>query len=215
MGIVVGVLIAVQLGISYAFQLRNPTVVQPTKPLQSFPLVVKTEKSDWTGKDEELDKEVFDFAQLDAEISRVYTNGDNRTLSLLLGAYNSPATGLYHSPFNCYDRHGFNLKQRGRQMLQAPNRPDTELSLSTWEKGGQTYVVGFWYELGDHTLYERDDMAPWKPTVWKMAGKSKWPVTFKVLIQSSGGDPDQAIADVMDMAKVVREWLGTTQPSMD
>jgi hypothetical protein len=158
-----------------------------------------------------MDKQEFNYAQLDGYISRVYTNGQKRSMSLLIGLYNSPATGLYHNPFNCYDTHGFVLKNQIRKPLQAANRPDTEISVATWEKEGQKYVVAFWYEVGDYTMFERQDL--W-PTLWAMHGKSKWPVTFKVLIQASG-DPDQAKVDVLELAKSVREWLGTVEPPTD
>ena len=216
MGLVIGVLVAVQLGFQYVLHLQNPVVVDPLKPLDSFPRVVRNETTgEWTGKDEKMPDEEFNYAQLDSDVSRIYTNRDNRTMSVLLGIYRIPSNGLYHNPFNCYETHGFTLKQREHRPLTAPNRPDSELSLSTWEKKGQMHVVAFWYELGDHTLFERDDLAPWKSTLWAMAGKPKWPVMFKVLIESSGGDPDQAKADVLEMAKSVREWLGTVQPKLD
>ena len=217
MGLVIGVLVAVQLGFQYVLHLQNPVVVDPLKPLDSFPHVVRNETTgEWTGKDEKMPDEEFNYAQLDSDVSRIYTNRDNRTMSVLLGIYRIPSNGLYHNPFNCYETHGFTLKQREHRPLTAPNRPDSELSLSTWEKKGQMHVVAFWYELGDHPLFERATIsAPWKSTLWAMAGKPKWPVMFKVLIESSGGDPDQAKADVLEMAKSVREWLGTVQPKLD
>jgi hypothetical protein len=36
-----------------------------------------------------------------------------------------------------------------------------------------------------------------------------------VLIESAGSDTDQSKADVLEMAKSVREWLGTVQPKID
>jgi EpsI family protein len=216
MGIVIGALVAVQLGFQYVFHLQNPIVVDPLSPLDAFPKVVRNETTgEWTGIDQKLEKEEFNYAQLDSDVSRLYTNRDNRTMSLLLGIYKIPANGLYHNPFNCYETHGFVLKQKERRPLTAPHRPDTELSLSTWDKDGQKHVVAYWYELGDNTLFERDDLAPWKPTLWAMAGKRKWPVMFKVLIEAAGSDTDQAKADVLEMATTVREWLGTVQPKLD
>ena len=37
MGVVVGVLAAVQLGFRYVFHVQNPVVVEPLKPLDDFP----------------------------------------------------------------------------------------------------------------------------------------------------------------------------------
>ena len=216
MGVVIGVLAALKLGFQFVFHLQNPVVVDPLKPLDTFPKVIRNETADWTGVDQKMEKEVFNYAQLDSDVSRLYKNPANRTMSVLLGVYKVPTDGLYHNPFNCYETHGFTLRQRQQMPLTAPNRPDSELSLSTWDgSDNQKYVVAFWYELGDHTLFERDDLAPWKPTFWAMAGKRKWPVMFKVLIQASGKDTDQATADVLEMAKSVREWLGTVQPKLD
>jgi hypothetical protein len=212
MGVVIGVLVGVQAGFLYVLHLRNPTVVPPLKALDSFPKVVHTDSTgDWVGKDQKLDKQEFNYAQLDSDISRVYTNGANRSMSVLIGIYNSPAIGLYHNPFNCYDTHGFVLRNQIRKPLQAANRPDTDVSVTTWDKGGEKYVVAFWYEVGDYTMFERQDLLA---TQWAMRGKSKWPVMFKVLIQATG-DPDQAKVDVLEMAKSVREWLGTIKPPVD
>jgi hypothetical protein len=212
-GVVIGVLVGVKAWLWYTLHMRdNPTVVQPLKPLSSFSKVVRTESTgDWTGKDEIMDKQEYNYAQLDEYVSRTYTNHDNRTMSVLLGIYDSPAVGLYHNPFNCYDTHGFVLKEHIRKPLSAANRPDTDISLTTWDKEGRKFVVGFWYEVGDHTMFERQDLLG---TQWAMRGKSKWPVMFKVLIQATG-DPNQAKVDVLEMAKAVREWLGTVQPPVD
>ena len=205
MGVVIGVLVGVQAGFLYVLHLRNPAVVPPLKALESFPETVRTESAgDWVGKDQKLDDQEFNYAQLDSDISRVYTNGAGRSMSLLLGVYNRPAIGLYHNPFNCYDTHGFTLKSQIRKPLQAANRPDTEISITTWEKDRQTYVVAFWYEVGDYTMFERQDLLP---TQWAMRGKSKWPVMFKTLIQALG-DPDQAKVDVLEMAKSVANGWG-------
>jgi hypothetical protein len=210
-GVVIGVLVGVQAGFLYVLHLRNPTVVQPLRPLESFDKVVRAESTgDWVGKDQKLDDQEFNYAQLDADLSRVYTNRDNRSMSVLIGVYSSPAIGLYHNPFNCYDTHGFVLKNQVRKPLQAANRPDTEISLTTWEQKGQKYAIAFWYEVGNYTMFERQDLLA---TQWAMRGKSKWPVMFKVLIQAPAGDSiDQAKVDVLEMAKAVREWLGTVEP---
>jgi EpsI family protein len=214
MGVVIGALLVVQVGLAYVFHLRNPEVVPlPPHALETFPMLVKTESTgDWSGKDQKLDNEQFNYAQLDDDVSRLYTNRDNRTLSVLLGVYSSTAIGLYHNPFNCYNTHGFTLKDNIRKRLDTA-RPNSEISLSTWEREGQKYVVGFWYEVGDHTMFERDDLPG---AQWAMRGRSKWPVTFKVLIQApAAGDIDQARADVLEMAAAVREWLGKIQPPAD
>src|SRR5438105_936964 len=103
MGVVIVILLGVKSTLWYTLHLReNPTVIQPLKSLDKFPLTVRTESTgDWVGKDQKLDDQEFNYAQLDSYNSRIYTNGINRTMSVLMGIYNSPAIGLYHNPFNC------------------------------------------------------------------------------------------------------------------
>ena len=52
MGVVIGILVAVQLGLFYFGHLTHPAVVEPQRPLADFPLVVSTpEMGTWEGKD--------------------------------------------------------------------------------------------------------------------------------------------------------------------
>ncbi len=218
MGLVVGVLAAVQLGFRYVFHVQNPVVVESA---QAVGRAFRTSSA--IGNHGRMDRKREKMPDEEIQLCRSWTATFRGFIPIATTARcqyswestDIPSNGLYHNPFNCYDTHGFTLKQREHRPLTAPNRPDSELSLSTWEKEGQKHVVAFWYELGDHTLFERDDLAPWKSTLWAMAGKPKWPVMFKVLIESSGSDPDQAKADVLEMARSVREWLGTVQPKLD
>lgn len=214
MGVVVGVLVAVQLGFVYVFRLTNPTVVPPLKSLETFPAEISTEATGkWQGiKNTDEDERDFNYAQVDSAVSRRYTNRDGRVVLLFLGLYNRPSIGLYHNPFNCYHTHGFTLLESGTRPLKAANRPDTEVSVSTWEKDNKRCVVVYWTEVGDYTMIERQDLLG---AQWAMRGKAKWPAMFKVLIEAPGSDPDQAKMDALDMAQSVREWLGTVQPSLD
>ena len=48
-----------------------------------------------------------------------------------------------------------------------------------------------------------------------MRGKSKWPVTFKVLLEMPADETGQSKADILNMAQFVRKWLGDVQPVVD
>ncbi len=114
MGAVIGVLVGVRLGFLYVIHLQNPVVVDSQKPVAEFPKVCQLETTgEWTGIDQTMPEEEFNFAQLDSYVSRIYTSRDNRTMSVLLGIYKQPTDGLYHNPFNCYETHGFKLEAQG------------------------------------------------------------------------------------------------------
>ena len=229
MGVVIGILVAVQLGFLYVGHLAHPVIVEPRQPIDGkdqdgkylyvkdkdgkdaragFPEKVATASGPWVGTDAELDKRTFDEAEVDVAVSRVYSR-EGHNLKFLLAEYRSPRAGLYHNPMNCYHTQGFTLiGSEERQPLKAANRPATEVSVSTWMRNNEKVIVAYWYEVGDNTMYERQDLLN---TQWAMFGKTKWPVMFKVLLEMPGDEADQSKTELLDMAQFIREWLGKDQ----
>ncbi len=212
MGVVIGTLATVQMGLWYVGLVTHPTVVDPRIPITDFPRTINVPTGTWEGKDAQLDARTFNETQAETAVSRSYTK-QNLRLSFLLAEYKSPHDGLYHNPMNCYHTHGFTLEDETKLPLQAPNRPDSVLSVSTWSGNGERVIVAYWYEVGDHTMFERQDLLK---TQWAMRGKSRWPIMFKVLLEIPAGDSEQskgeAKAELLGMAQSVRQWLGNAQP---
>ena len=155
-----------------------------------------------------LDDRSFNEAEVSSAVSRVYTK-ENRAIKFLLCEYKDPSRGLYHNPMNCYHSQGFTLMGDAERLpLAAANRPDTELSVSTWTRNSEKVVVAYWYEVGDNTVFERHDLLDLQ---WAMRGKAHWPPMFKVLLESPASDTEQAKAELLDMARFVRQWLGEAQ----
>jgi hypothetical protein len=114
---------------------------------------------------------------------------------------------------NCYHTQGFTLiGEVEMHPLKVSNRPDTEISVSTWVRINEKVIVAYWYEVGDNTMFERHDLPK---TQWAMFGKTKWPVMFKVLLEMPAGETEQSKAELLNMAQSVREWLGRVQPVVD
>ncbi|MGO9114475.1 MAG: exosortase-associated EpsI family protein [Thermoguttaceae bacterium] len=213
MGVVIGILAAVQLGFLYVGHLTHPTVVEPRGSLEGFPIVVSSpEMGTWQGQTAKLDDRTFNESEADVAVSRIYSK-EGRILKFLLAQYNQPSRGLYHNPMNCYNSQGFTRIGRvQKEPLKARNRPDTAISISTWTRKSEKVIVAYWYEVGDYTMYERQDLLK---TQIAMFGKTKWPVMFKVLLEMPAGESDQAESEILGMAQSVREWLGTVQPILD
>jgi EpsI family protein len=215
MGVVIGVLVAVQLGFLYFGRLSHPEVVEPQRPIQEFPMVVETaDAGTWEGKDAKLDDRTFNESEMDGvPVSRIYSK-DNHKITFLLGEYKQPSKGLYHNPMNCYKTQGFTLLSQVRLPLNVPGR-DATISVSTWKssKSSEKVIVAYWYELGDRVLFERQHLLK---AHWAMLGKRKWPVMFKVLLEvpASEGEP-QALTEILGMAQVARKWLGEVAPVVD
>ncbi len=233
MGVVIGVMLAVQLGFLYVGHLASPTPIEPPQPIDGkdqdgndiylkgkdgkdvhagFPERIPTEFGTWAGKDASLDERSFNESEANVAVSRIY-NKEGRDVKFLLAEYRSPRTGLYHNPMNCYRAQGFTqVGPKEWRPLKAANRPDINVSVTTWVRNSEKVIVAYWYEIGDYTLYERQDLLP---TQWAMFGKTKWPVMFKVLLEMPADDAEQGKADLLDVAQFAREWLGHNQPVVD
>jgi hypothetical protein len=213
MGVVIGVVLTVQLGFLYVGHLSHPDVVEPQRSIEEFPMTVNMgDAGKWEGKNAKLDDRSFNESEVSAAVSRIYTKA-GRNMKFLLAEYKEPSKGLYHNPMNCYYTHGFTqVGKMERQPLTVKDssRPDTTISLSVWQAKDEKVIVAYWYEVGDYTMFERQDLLG---TQWKMLGKTKWPVMFKVLLEMPADD--QSSTDIMDMAQYVRQWLGTIRPVMN
>ena len=139
MGVVIGILAAVQLGFLYVGRLSHPEVVEPQEPLSSFPLVVSTpETGTWEGKATELDKKIFDEAEVSVAVQRLYAK-EGRSLNFFLAEYKEPSKGLYHNPMNCYRSQGFTqVGAEEKRPLTAANRPDTVINVTTWTRKNES-----------------------------------------------------------------------------
>jgi EpsI family protein len=217
MGVVIGTLLTVQAGFWYVGLMTHPNVVEPARSLEEFPMEVALESGTWKGQTAKLDEQTFYYTEADFAVSRVYFK-DGRRLSFLLAEYNNPRAGLYHNPMNCYNSQGFTLVS-GVEMrpLKARNRPETKVSLATWERKNvavsEKVMVVYWYEVGDYTMYERHDLLK---TQWAMRGKRQWPVMFKVLLEMPVGESvSKTETDILNMAEYTREWLASAQPKLD
>jgi EpsI family protein len=212
MGVVIGVLFVVQGGFHLLGYWKHPDIVEPRQAIETFPLEVNSPTTGkWMGANTKLDERTWNESEVDLAVSRRYSK-DGRSLNFLLAEYRQPDKGLYHNPMNCYHSNGFTLVGEAvREPLQAANRPDTKVSISTWVRKSEKVIVAYWYEVGDYTMYERQDLLK---TQWAMFGKKKWPVMFKVLLEMPAGDGNQSQsrADILEMAQFTRQWLGDIQP---
>jgi EpsI family protein len=157
----------------------------------------------WQGTPEELEAKIFVNTGARDVITRKYLDRHGHRIAAFVALCTS-SQGLYHSPTNCYRTQGWNLLEISRPVLKTKTRPDTPVSLSAWEKEGDRIYVLYWYELGDHTLFERSDMLTVR---WAMLGKRVWPPMYKVLLQTSAPDADTAKAWLFELAASLRTEL--------
>ena len=94
MGVVIGVLAAMQLGFFYVGHVAHPAIVEPQRPLEEFPLVV-TRRQREPGKERTRNWtiEASMSPQADVAVSRIYTK-EGHILKFLLAEYGSRRSGF-------------------------------------------------------------------------------------------------------------------------
>ncbi|MGA2618512.1 MAG: exosortase C-terminal domain/associated protein EpsI [Thermoguttaceae bacterium] len=157
----------------------------------------------WSGTDEELGSEQFTRSEAQQAVARKYRDLMGRQISFLAALYANPAQGLYHSPTNCYRSNGWTRLSQQLVTFATKGRPEITASLSTWEKTGDRVLVLYWYELGDHILFERGDLFP---VQLSMVGRKRWPPMYKVLLETPASGSAQA--QLLEFAGFVRESIG-------
>lgn len=167
-------------------------LLPPNASLSSLP----TELDGWSGTDTELDDRLFKQIGAVEVVNRTYRKSAAPPVSLHC-AYWDGTDWTPHLPTICYPGAGWTLL--GRESVRAESHPEFALELCTFERHRQRVLVLYWYQVG-RDVYVTDDQArSARRTLW---GQSKWPVTFKVLMQA----PPGAKADLLAVADRVLDW---------
>ena len=110
-----------------------------------------------------------------------------------------PRGGVYHTPINCYRASGWQDTSEIRENLEVSDELTVPVSVSTWEQKGERIMVVYWYQLGEHVLFDRWDLG--MKVRWSLRGRPKWPALIKVMLQIAAPDPEAAKPVIMDFAK--------------
>jgi EpsI family protein len=201
--IVVVMLLAVMSGGTYLVRasLKPPKVQMPDKDFAQLPLQL----GGWQGKNVDLDPKIFETIGADLIVNRSYRDTAQHVISAHLAVFTDPDTGVYHSPMNCYRSDGWQKGSEDVLQLRLGDQPGIEGNLTTWEKGGRAVVVLYWYQVGEHVLFDRFDMGRVR---WALRGQETWPALVKVLMETQGsGDLDRDKARLRDLAERVYQWI--------
>lgn len=182
--------------------LKPPDVAMPDRDFHRLP----HELGEWRGVDKELDPKIFAAIGANYVVDRIYRNGRHR-ISLHLAVFDNPDEGVRHSPMNCYLGQGFRNVSTKRTSLNLADQPEMEMLLTTWEKDHKRVLVGYWFKMGEHLLFDRTDMAVVR---LKLRGQQVWPAMVKVLIhyEVSGSQiTDEDTKRIGDFAVMVEKWI--------
>lgn len=200
--IAAGIVAAVLAGVWLArASVKAPEVVFPSWSLNDLPLRL----GPWSGERTELDPRIVRATQAAVVADRLYRDGNRQPATVHTAMYRDHAAGVYHTPVNCYRAAGWRSVEEVQDKVAIDNDREIAIKVSTWEREGDQILVVYWYELGEHVLFDRFGLGTLRLT--SMRGLSTWPPLIKVMLQVPASDPKAARARVLDLAERIARWL--------
>jgi len=198
---VAGIVLVVS-GVGKFLQLavEPPEVEKPKWSLRDLPIQL----GGWHGEDTELDPKLVVATGADVIVNRVYRDEAGHGVSMHTATFLDPAEGIYHNPLNCYFASGWRKIDSARENVKVAEDLSIPVSLTTWEKEGEKILVMYWFQLGQHVLYERFDLGKIR---WGMRGRPTWPVLVKVMAQISMADAEETKTAGLGFVRQFAEWL--------
>jgi PHD/YefM family antitoxin component YafN of YafNO toxin-antitoxin module len=142
----------------------------------------------------------------DVVIDRVYRNSPDAAteISAHLAVFSDWNRGIYHHPFTAYRANGWTLLNQTRESVSAAHGRSVPVSLSEWESKSRGVLVLFWYQLGDHVLFERSELDELRA---ELPNQERPPRLVKVLLQIGGSRTVVNKAALEQLAGETAKWL--------
>jgi EpsI family protein len=182
--------------------MKPPEVQMPGWSFRELP----RQLGEWQGENSEMDPEIFKATGAKIIEDRIYQDVSNHSIRMHTAFFEDPAAGVYHNPMNCYRANGWARKNLSLEPLKLSNDKTLEVNFSTWTLGNDRVYVVYWYQLGEHVLYGRDDLG--FNIRWAMRGQNVWPALIKVMLQIPvPAETDESKTLVLDFAKRIASWM--------
>ena len=205
---IVALLAALLYGSTYVapawLKLKPPSVKLPERDFRKMPM----QFAKWQGEDVPMDPEITRAIGADVVVDRAYRDDQGHVVSLHTALFANPDEGVYHSPINCYRANGWEKLDDTRLQLQVTEESSIPVSLTSWKSEGERILVMYWYQLGEHIIFDRWGLGGVR---LEMRGKETWPALCKVLVQTSAADPE-ANNRIQSIAKYVYQWINEPLP---
>lgn len=177
--------------------------ILPDRKLAELPLIL----GDWTGKDADVDPQIFLSAGAHSVVNRRYRDPYGRAIILHSALFTNHNEMTPHRPDFCYAGDGWQLT--GEQIVPlmpvngSTDRQAVAARLLTLERSGQRVLALYWYQLGDQVFVDRNGARDARQHLW---GRDAWPPVIKVLVEISAPELPPAEKQLRQFADLVYGW---------
>lgn len=166
----------------------------------------------WHGEDTKMDPVTARGTGADIIVDRLYRDDTGVAVSIHTAMFRDPTDSMLHTPLSCYRGVGWVKLKESQENLQLSDDLTIPVLLITWERDGERIMVLYWYQLGEHVLFDRWDMGKLR---FAMRGQAKWPALIKVMMQIPAPDIDDAKSRILAFAEIVAKWENQPQHRKD
>jgi len=199
LGVAIVILLASQAAL---WAIRQELALTPASlsgvSLREWPLRLGS----WRGERTSLSAEVVRHSGADAMGTWLYQNQLGEQVVVHAGIWRKYETSLPHPPELCYAGSGYRLLESGEIAIPAPQRTPAHGMLYRFERHGQPLMVLAWYQFGDETILNRDELRGLMQRV--RVGSGVLPPAVKVMLQCRAEDPARAEQRLLDIASLLR-----------
>jgi len=125
--------------------LSRPEEIKPNKPFSTFPVQI----SDWTGKEDRFDDQVYKVLGVDDSFYADYRNAKGEYINLYIGFYQSQREGdMIHSPKNCMPGGGWNIIESKVVPVQLKAEASKKINVIklVLQNGPNKQISYYWFQ---------------------------------------------------------------------
>lgn len=178
----------------------TPALPRGDEDLRKLPLRLGM----WKGEDQVLSAEILSRIGADVCIERTYRNLARKEIHALLAVFSNWREGLHDNPIVLYKASGWQLRSQAYEPVRINDETTFLVSVSRWEKDQRRIVVLFWYQLGDHVLFQQSELD--KLHLEGYDERSK-PRLVKIQLEMSQSAFGEAESSAKQLAREIAEWL--------
>lgn len=181
--------------------LEPPAVALPSWSFNELP----RQLGDWHGEDTQLDPKITATLGAEVVVDRLYRDDLGRVISLHTSMFTDRIIdGIYHTPIACYYANGWELVENVPETLKVSDQLTIPVRLLTYKREGERIVVVYWYQLGEHFLFNRWDLGI--KVRWSLFGRPRWPPLIKVMLQLQAPELVEAKVAILKFAELIAKW---------
>jgi EpsI family protein len=175
-------------------------------PLKQSLAAVPMEMDGWRGQDVPIDEEVLKILNAQETLNRIYRNIDGSTVVCHISAWLRPdsvSEVAPHIPKLCYTTTGWSILGEKQVPIKTPEG-DMTLTALLLERQEDRIVVGYWYQMGSANFTTVEEARAIHRGLW---GKTKWPATVKVLVQTQANTIEAAMPAIERFVTQIRRQV--------